>query len=66
MSNHFFTIKATFNLDGKKVASNIQVETENLELDKVAKNARYSLTTMQDARELAALSDILGATLLYQ
>lgn len=38
MSNHFFTIKATFNLDGKKVASNIQVETENLELDKVANN----------------------------
>lgn len=38
MSNHFFTVEATFNLDGKKVVANIQVETENLELDKVANN----------------------------
>lgn len=38
MSHHFFTVKATFNLDGKNVASNIQVETKNLELDKVANN----------------------------
>lgn len=38
MSNHFFTVEATFNLDGKKVVANIQVETENLGLDKVANN----------------------------
>ena len=38
MSCHFFTIEATFNLDGETVVANIQVETENLELDKVANN----------------------------
>lgn len=38
MSNHFFTVKATFNLEGETVVANIQVETENLELDKVANN----------------------------
>lgn len=38
MSNHFFTIEATFNLDGETVVANIQVETENPKLDKVANN----------------------------
>lgn len=38
MSHHFFTVEATFDLDGETVVANIQVETENLELDKVANN----------------------------
>ena len=38
MSHHFFTVKATFDLEGKTVIANIQVETENLQLDKVANN----------------------------
>ena len=38
MSYHFFTVKATFDLEGETVVANIQVETKNLELDKVANN----------------------------
>ena len=38
MSHHFFTVKATFNLEGETVVANIQVETENSQLDKVANN----------------------------
>lgn len=38
MSHHFFTVKATFDLEGKTVIANIQVETENSQLDKVANN----------------------------
>lgn len=52
MSHHFFTVKATFNLEGETVVANIQVETENSQLDKVANNVLlYEENTSQSTNE---------------
>lgn len=60
MSNHFFTVEATFNLDGEKVDSNIQVETENLELDKVANNVLlYEENISQSTNEERTYEEIV-------